>query len=155
VDKVRPNATTRPGAASSASGLIGDCIETPHAGDPSGATAFYRLRSSRIPFHFFTTALAERDNAIAGWQNLTAGLPLIGITALTLAQKANGPNVFVGTPSGVYICPNPAIPLWQRFGIGLPYVRVSDLDYRATIDLLAVGTYGRGVFTVVVGSRQN
>jgi hypothetical protein len=119
--------------------------------DPSGATAFYRLRSSRIPFHFFTTSLAERDNGIAGWRNLTSDLPSIGITALALAQKANGPNIFVGTPSGVYACQNPAIPGWQRFGGGLPYVRVSDLDYQSTTDLLAAGTYGRGIFTIVVG----
>jgi hypothetical protein len=88
----------------------------------------------------------------ASWQDLTADLPPIEITgALAVAAKPNGPHVFVGTSSGVYRCQYPAIPSWERFGTGIPYVRVSDLDYQPNSDVLAAGTYGRGVFTTVAG----
>jgi len=86
------------------------------------------------------------------WQNITSDLPLIGFTSpMALATKPDGPNVFVGTPSGVYACQNPAAPFWRRLGIGLPFVRVADLQYQPSTDTLVAGTYGRGVFASAVG----
>lgn len=86
------------------------------------------------------------------WQNITADLPLIGFTSpMAVATKPIGPNLFVGTPSGVYACQNPAAPLWRRLGIGLPFVTVSDLQYQASTDVLVAGTYGRGVFSASIG----
>jgi hypothetical protein len=70
-------------------------------GDPSGATAFYRLRSSRIPFHFFTTSLAERDNAIANLNFVSEGIACFvlpaqipGTVPLHRLVHANGDHFF-------------------------------------------------------------
>lgn len=35
---------------------------------------------------------------------------------------------------------------WRRFGTGLPNTQVNLIDYEASLDALAIGTYGRGVF---------
>ncbi|MBL6936910.1 MAG: autotransporter domain-containing protein [Alphaproteobacteria bacterium] len=35
---------------------------------------------------------------------------------------------------------------WRRFGLGLPNADVTVLDYEASLDELAIGTFGRGVF---------
>ena len=37
---------------------------------------------------------------------------------------------------------------WRPFGTGLPNSQVSALAYNAAVDVLAVGTFGRGVFTL-------
>jgi autotransporter-associated beta strand protein len=37
---------------------------------------------------------------------------------------------------------------WRAFGMGLPNTQVSALSYNPAVDVLAVGTFGRGVFTL-------
>lgn len=112
--------------------------------DPSSADTLYIATAS--------PAVWRTPDAGNSWQNLTSDLPLVGFTSpMALATKPSGPNVFVGTPSGVYACQNPAAPSWRRVGIGLPFVKVTDLQYQPSTDILAAGTYGRGVFSAAVG----
>ena len=44
--------------------------------------------------------------------------------------------------------PGGALSNWRPFGTGLPNSQVSALSYNPTVDVLAVGTFGRGVFTL-------
>jgi hypothetical protein len=37
---------------------------------------------------------------------------------------------------------------WRAFGTGLPNTQVSALSYKSAVDVLAVGTFGRGVFAL-------
>jgi hypothetical protein len=57
----------------------------------------------------------------------------------------------MGTLSGVYACQDPAAPSWRRVGIGLPFVKVTDLRYQPPTDILTAGTYGSGVFSAAIG----
>jgi len=41
-----------------------------------------------------------------------------------------------------------ALSNWRLFGSGLPNTQVSALSYNSAVDVLAVGTFGRGVFTL-------
>ena len=44
--------------------------------------------------------------------------------------------------------PGGALSNWRPFGTGLPNSQVSALSYNPAVDVLAVGTFGRGVFTL-------
>ncbi len=39
---------------------------------------------------------------------------------------------------------------WVRFGAGLPNVQVIELKLNTTLNILAAGTHGRGVWIVLV-----
>ncbi|HNH35166.1 MAG TPA: OmpA family protein, partial [Rhodocyclaceae bacterium] len=57
--------------------------------------------------------------------------------------------VLVGGWGGVFRAINPgATGAWSEFGVGLPNVLVTDLQYDKTDDILLAGTLGRGLFTV-------
>lgn len=112
--------------------------------DPSSADILYVATAG--------SAVWRTPDAGKNWENITSDLPPIGFTSpMALAMKPDGPNVFVGTPSGIYTCQNPAAPFWRRMGIGFPFVKVTDLQYQPFTDVLVAGTYGRGVFSVIVG----
>jgi photosystem II stability/assembly factor-like uncharacterized protein len=114
------------------------------AADPEAADALYLITSGG-------SSVWRTTDAGGTWQNLTSDLPQIGLNALVLAARPNGPFVLVGTSSGVYACPVPSAPHWRRLGAGFPYVKVADLSYQPEYDVLAAGTYGRGVFQITLG----
>ena len=114
------------------------------ATDPASADALYLITNNG-------TSVWRTTNAGGIWQNLTSDLPLIGLNALVLAARPSDPYVLIGTSSGVYACAAPSAPRWRRLGAGLPYVRVADLSYQPVNDVLAAGTYGRGVFLATLG----
>jgi hypothetical protein len=114
------------------------------ATDPASSDAVYLITTG--------STVWRTVDAGANWQNLTSDLPGIGLNALVLAARGGDPYVLVGTSSGVYGCAAPAVPRWRRLGSGIPYVKVVDLSYQAASDVLAAGTYGRGVFLATVGS---
>ncbi len=66
-------------------------------------------------------------------------------------QAVKGPltdAVLVGGDTGVWrtILNNAGV--WSEYGAGLPNAPVWDMDYDATADVLAVGTLGRGAWTI-------
>jgi hypothetical protein len=114
------------------------------ASDPAAADALYLITTNG-------RSVWRTTDAGGTWHNLTSDLPGIGLTSLVLASRPSDPYVLVGTESGVYACVTPATPQWRRIGVGLPYVRVADMSYQGMGDILAAGTYGRGVFLVTLG----
>src|SRR5205807_2018930 len=58
------------------------------------------------------------------------------------------PVLYLGTNRGVYRSLNLGTS-WTTFGQGMPNTSVSDLEFAPGLDLLAAGTYGRGVFEML------
>jgi photosystem II stability/assembly factor-like uncharacterized protein len=87
------------------------------------------------------------------WQNITGDLPPLSVNAIALDHVAGtaDPRLFVGTDVGVYSTAHPGgATHWTRYGIGLPDVPVTDLQFEARTGRLAAGTYGRGVWEIVL-----
>ncbi len=88
--------------------------------------------------------------------NLTGNLGVFTNDIRTVQFVRNGaspPVLLVGGQGGVYRASNPNnAPVWTDVGINLPNAIAQDLIYNATDDLLAVGTYGRGAWTVATAS---
>ncbi len=113
------------------------------AADPASADALYLVTKGGTVWRTL--------NAGAQWENLTADLPGIQLRALTLAPRPKDPYVLVANLSGVYGCWDPSAPRWRRLDAGVPYIDVWDLAYQPGSDMVAAGTYGRGVFIARVG----
>jgi autotransporter-associated beta strand protein len=117
----------------------------------------------RSQFRYFVadnTNLFGTTNQGGLFTNLTANLPagIIRPTALEFisnngvdALLVGGLNDVANAQSTIAIADNDAAGLltnWRPFGTGLPNSQVSALSYNPAVDVLAVGTFGRGVFTL-------
>jgi autotransporter-associated beta strand protein len=117
----------------------------------------------RSQFRYFVadnTNLFGTTNQGATFTNLRANLPagIIRPTALEFisnngvdALVVGGLNDVANAQSTIAIAdsdPAGALSNWRPFGTGLPNSQVSALSYNPTVDVLAVGTFGRGVFTL-------
>jgi len=117
-------------------------------------------RSQNRYFVADNASLFGTTNQGGAFTNLTGNLPagIIRPTALEfisnngvnallvggLANVANAPSTIAAADSdGAGILSN-----WRSFGTGLPNSQVNSLFYNPTVDVLAVGTFGRGVFTL-------
>ena len=95
-------------------------------------------------------------DAGASWTNIT-GCGLTGAGQLFSIRWLPFPDrnrLAVGTDHGVFIGVFPPLGpgYWTKLGPNLPNVRVSELDYNATDNLLVAGTFGRGVFQFNFGT---
>jgi hypothetical protein len=61
-------------------------------------------------------------------------------------------SIYVGTDLGVYRTRDGGT-TWERFGAGLPLVRVTDLSFAVNGSLLRIATYGRGVWEIYPSSQ--
>jgi outer membrane autotransporter protein len=107
-----------------------------------------------------TNLFGTRDQG-ASFTNFTANLLPIHIirpTALEFISN-NGVNALVvgglnnvaNAQSPIAVADSDAAGIlmsWRAFGTGLPNSQVSALFYNPTVDVLAVGTFGRGVWTL-------
>src|SRR5262249_39173271 len=77
---------------------------------------------------------------------ITGNLPDIPPDAIFIDKRADHLNtLYLGTDAGVYASTDLG-QTWAVLGTGLPNVRVRDLDLAPTLDILAAGTYGRGMW---------
>jgi outer membrane autotransporter protein len=117
----------------------------------------------RSQFRYFVadnTNLFGTRNQGDSFTNLTGNLPahIIQPTALEFissngvdALVVGGLNNVANAQSTIAIAdsdPAGALSNWRPFGTGLPNSQVSALFYNSTVDVLAVGTFGRGVWTL-------
>jgi autotransporter-associated beta strand protein len=117
-------------------------------------------RSQHRYFVADNTNLFGTRNQGVTFNNLTANLPagIIRPTALEFisnngvdALVVGGLNNVADAQSTIAIADSDgagALSNWRPFGTGLPNSQVSALFYHPTVDVLAVGTFGRGVFTL-------
>ena len=107
-----------------------------------------------------TSIFSARRIKAQTFTNLTANLPagIIRPTALEFisnngvdALLVGGLNNVANAQSTIAIADSDAAGLltnWRPFGTGLPNSQVSALSYNPAADVLAVGTFGRGVFAL-------
>jgi hypothetical protein len=103
--------------------------------------------NSRVPDeigHLFLT----KDGGTT-WQPLHGvGLPNVPINAVRFdPSDATDSTIYVGNDLGVYRSLDRG-ETWERFGIGLPMARVTDLFIAKNASLLRVSTYGRGLWEI-------
>jgi len=84
---------------------------------------------------------------LAGWGGLPAGVRL---NALKADPVRNG-TIYVGTDLGIYRSTNKGL-TFTRLGAGLPLVSVSDIWIARDGSRLRAGTYGRGVWNLVLAN---
>ena len=81
------------------------------------------------------------------WTDISGNLPDLPMWSITLDPQTPNRTLYVGTDAGVYVS-NDVGATWNLFGSGLPNSIVRDVDFAAGLDILAVGTYGRGAFEI-------
>lgn len=80
-------------------------------------------------------------------------LPPLPVNSIRIQVQGGVRRVFVGNDAGVYMSSDANNQQWARFDVGLPYVRVSDLQWiQAQPHELLAATYGRGVYHIDVGA---
>jgi hypothetical protein len=87
------------------------------------------------------------------WQDITGDLPALDVNALVIDHTAGtaSPILFVGDEVGVFASRQQgAATHWSRYGGGLPEARVVSLEFNPRNNRLAVATWGRGVFEILV-----
>ncbi len=83
----------------------------------------------------------------ANWSNITSNLPPVPANALALDPRTNPDTLYVGTDVGVYVSTNLGVS-WQVFKTGLPPVMVRELELNQQLNILAAGTFGRGLWEI-------
>jgi photosystem II stability/assembly factor-like uncharacterized protein len=96
------------------------------------------------------TRIARTDNHGQNWTNLTGTLPSgARAKALAVDWRFNPPMLYVGTGSGVYVSNNHGA-TWVKDGADLPNVNIGDLQIDRTHNTLSAGTYGRGLWRMIL-----
>lgn len=78
------------------------------------------------------------------WEDVSGNLPNLPINCV-LYEKGTNNGVYVGTDIGVYY-KNDDLLNWQSFMIGLPNVRVNELEIYYPTGKIRAATYGRGLW---------
>ena len=84
----------------------------------------------------------RRDDS---WQNLSAGLPNVPVSAITCDYQNASSVVYIGSDIGCFWL-NPMKNRWEKFGNSLPNIVINSLDFDSRTRTLAAGTFGRGMW---------
>src|SRR5262249_19454004 len=97
-------------------------------------------------------AVTNDDGSSVTFTNLTGNITSFTTDFRTIQFIRKGdtaPVLLVGGQGGVFRASNPdSSPVWTKLGLNLPNAIAQDLIYDATDDILAVGTFGRGAWTI-------
>src|SRR5207248_866533 len=77
------------------------------------------------------------------WLDITANLPDLPTWSMAVDPRSGA--LYVGTEMGVYASTDNGT-TWQRFGVGMPNVQVTQLDLNQNLNILTAGTYGRSIY---------
>jgi photosystem II stability/assembly factor-like uncharacterized protein len=118
--------------------------------DSSGQTAY--LVAAEFSEDLDRTGLSQdhvfrTTNAGASWTDISGNLPNLPANAIALGSGA----LYVGTDDGVYFSTDLGAN-WSRLGDGLPHAQVRELVLNASLEILAAGTYGRGLWELSLGN---
>jgi hypothetical protein len=102
-----------------------------------------------VAYGFGVAKVWETVNAGVTWTAIGGNLPDLPMNTIELGTVGGTQEIFVGNDSGVYASVNQGA-TWSQIGTGLPNVRVHDLEYNASLNILAAGTYGRGLWELII-----
>jgi hypothetical protein len=84
------------------------------------------------------------SNGGKSFSDISAGLPVFPVNCIKY-WKGGADRIFVGTDVGVFY-KDSTLSAWQPYNSGLPVSMVSNLEILGNVDILRIGTYGRGVW---------
>ena len=79
------------------------------------------------------------------WTDISGNLPNIPVHSIVQIHQGGLDVLVIGTDKGVFATYDGGTN-WSSFKPGLPNVQVTELVYNATTNILAAGTYGRGMY---------
>jgi hypothetical protein len=162
VSPTSPNTTYfLQGSATSAPGTYvttDDGLHWQHYNAPGNDDQFWGLTvdplNSQVAYALSHAGHVYRTtNGGQTWPDITGNLPQEN--SFSIAVKANGPAdrdhvVYVGNDTGVYAtCDMGAT--WSRVSTGLPNAHVTHVEVLPNRNVLAAGTYGRGLWELQIG----
>lgn len=107
--------------------------------NPSDANEVYITMSG----YSAANKIFKSQNGGGVWTNISNGLPNVPIHAL-LYEEGSNELLYAGTAIGVFYSENGST--WSSFNLGLPPVRVNDLEINYNTREIYAGTFGRGIY---------
>ncbi len=114
--------------------------------NPTNNLIAYAVRDRFDGGHVFRTT-----NGGQSWTDISGDLP--NLPAYTVTLDPTPDVLYVGTDKGVYASTDLGAH-WVRFRTGMPNVQVIDLKLNMTLNILAAGTHGRGVWEILIDSKS-
>jgi photosystem II stability/assembly factor-like uncharacterized protein len=130
---------------------IPDVLDSGHiAVDPADRNTAYVVRSDFNSSSGTSNGLVwKTTDGGQNWTDITFNLGNIPVNVIAIDKRPDHMNtLYIGTEGAsgsVMFLPQGAV-RWADLGTGLPNVRVTSIDLDQTNDILAVGTYGRGMW---------
>jgi photosystem II stability/assembly factor-like uncharacterized protein len=140
-----------PGVSSGLSGI---------AVDPANPQYAYVVRNVFEPGAPYTAGTGKHvymtSDGGKHWTDISAGL--LNVPAWSIAIDPRGTpstrTLYVGTDVGVYTTSNGGT-TWSTLAPGLPFATVDGLELVPSLDILAAGTYGRGLFEILLADKPD
>ncbi|HEX4792529.1 MAG TPA: hypothetical protein VH370_01990, partial [Humisphaera sp.] len=119
--------------------------------DPTNSQIVYAVRD-----RFGGSKVFRTINGGTTWTSITGNLA--DVPAYSIVLDANGPGtaddvLYVGTDTGVFTSSDLGT-TWNQLGTGLPTTQVDSLQLNQQ-NILAAGTYGRGIWQISVGAATD
>ncbi len=108
--------------------------------DPTNSQVAYAVRDAFGGGHVFKTT-----NGGASWTDISGNLPDLPTNTIKVGKTSSGDVLYIGNDDGVYSSSDGGAH-WSRLGDGLPHAQVVELALNPTLEILAAGTHGRGMF---------
>jgi hypothetical protein len=110
--------------------------------DPTNALVAYATSSvfTGDGRHVFRTT-----NGGGSWSDISGNLPDLPTWTLRIGKTSAGDVLYIGNDDGVYSSADGGT-TWGRLGVGMPHAQVLDLSLNPSLEILAAGTHGRGLF---------
>jgi hypothetical protein len=115
--------------------------------DPTNSSSLYVVRNASGGAHVF-----HSSNDGATWSNISSNLPAGAAHAIALDPRTG--TLFVGNENGVWASVNGG-GSWSRYKTGLPNVKTNGLVLEPRLNVLAVDTYGRGMWEIALSANPD
>src|SRR5262249_23323624 len=115
--------------------------------DPTNSSNVYAVRNASGGAHVFRST-----NGGSTWTNISGNLPVEATHAIALDPR-NG-TLYVGNESGVSASTDGG-GSWSKYKTGLPNVKTNGLVLNTRLNVLAVDTYGRGMWAIALSTNPD
>ena len=119
--------------------------------DPANPRIAYVVRNEFTAAGTAGGHVFETTNDGATWTDISGNLPNFPVNSIVLDPRGTSGShvIYVGTDVGLYASADGGA-TWQRYGSGLPNVQVTDIEIAPQLNILAVGTHGRGMYEILL-----